>query len=71
MSMPELRELKTQLKELLDLGIIRPSVYPWGALVILVIKKDGSWRLCIDYRKLKKATIKNQYMLPIINDLFD
>jgi hypothetical protein len=55
----------------LDLGLIRPSVSPWGALVIFVRKKDGSWRLCIDYRQLNKATIKNQYLLPIIDDFFD
>jgi hypothetical protein len=60
-----------QLKELLDLGLIRPSVSPWGAPVIFIRKKDGSWRLCIDYRQLNKATIKNQYPLPRIDDLFD
>jgi hypothetical protein len=71
MSMLELQDLKMQLKELLDLGLIRPSVSPWGAPVIFVRKKDGSWRLCIDYRQLNKATIKNQYLLPRIDDLFD
>jgi hypothetical protein len=71
MSTPELQELKMQLKELLDLGLIRPSVSPWGALVIFIRKKDGSWRLCIDYHQLNKATIKNQYFLPRIDDLFD
>jgi hypothetical protein len=71
MSTPELQELKMQLKELLDLGLIRPSVSPWGAPVIFIQKKDGSWRLCIDYRQLNKATIKNQYPLPRIDDLFD
>jgi hypothetical protein len=71
MSTPELQELKMQLKELLDLGLIRPSVSPWGVPVIFVRKKDGSWRLCIDYRQLNKATIKNQYPLPRIDDLFD
>jgi hypothetical protein len=60
-----------QLKELLDLGLIRPSVSPWGAPVIFIRKKDGSWRLCIDYRQLNKETIKNQYPLPRIDDLFD
>jgi hypothetical protein len=60
-----------QLKELLDLGLIRPSVLPWGAPVIFIRKKDRSWRLCIDYRQLNKATIKNQYPLPRIDDLFD
>jgi hypothetical protein len=62
MSTPELQELRMQLKELLDLGLIRPSVSPWGAPVIFIRKKDGSWRLCIDYRQLNKATIKNQYI---------
>jgi hypothetical protein len=70
MSMPELHELKMELKELLDLGLIRPSVLPWGVPVIFIRKKDGSWRLCIDYHQLNKATIKNQYPLPIIDDLF-
>ena len=60
-----------QLKELLDLGLIRPSVSSWGAPVIFIRKKDESWRLCIDYHQLNKATIKNQYPLPRIDDLFD
>ena len=60
-----------KLKELLDLGLIRPSVSPWSAPAIFIRKKDGSWRLCIDYRELNKATIKNQYPLPRIDDLFD
>jgi hypothetical protein len=71
MSTPELQELKIQLMELLDLGQIHPSVSPWGAPVIFIRKKDGSWRLCIDYSQLNKATIKNQYPLPRIDDLFD
>jgi hypothetical protein len=71
MSTPELQELKMQLKDLLDLRLIRPSVSPWGAPVIFIQKKDRSWRLCIDYRQLNKATIKNQYPLSIIDDLFD
>jgi hypothetical protein len=71
MSTPELQELKMQLKELLDLRLICPSVSPWGAPVIFIRKKDGSWRLCIDYRQLNKAMIKNQYLLLRIDDLFD
>jgi hypothetical protein len=71
MSTPELQELKMQLKELLDLGLIHPSVSPWGAPFIFIRKKDGSWRLCIDYRQLNKATIKNQYPLSRIDDLLD
>eukprot|EP00253_Pinus_taeda_P018041 PITA_18041 len=71
MSAPELKELQIQLKELLDLGFMRPSISPWGAPVIFVKKKDGSWQLCIDYRQLNKVTINNQYPLPRIDDLFD
>ena len=67
----ELQELKKQLQELLDKGYIRPSVSPWGAPVLFVKKKDGTLRLCIDYRKLNQATVKNKYPLPRIYDLFD
>jgi hypothetical protein len=67
----ELQDLKMQLKELLDLGIIRPSVSHWGALVIFIRNKYGSWILCIDYGQLNKVTIKNLYPLPRIDDLFD
>ncbi|XP_077222075.1 uncharacterized protein LOC143855912 [Tasmannia lanceolata] len=67
----ELEELKKQLQELLDKGFIRPSVSPWGAPVLFVKKKDGSMRLCIDYRELNNVTIKNKYPLPRIDDLFD
>ena len=52
MTAPELQELQIQLKELLDIGHIRPSISPWGALVIFVKNKDGSLKLCIDYRDL-------------------
>jgi hypothetical protein len=71
MTTPELCELQMQLKELLDLGLIRPSVSPWGAPVIFVKKKDGSLRLCIDYRDLNHATVKNTYPMLRIDDLFD
>ncbi|XP_071705189.1 uncharacterized protein [Rutidosis leptorrhynchoides] len=67
----ELKELQSQLKELLDRGFIRPSTSPWGAPILFVKKKDGSFRMCIDYRELNKLTIKNQYPLPRIDDLFD
>ena len=67
----ELRELKLQLQDLLDKGFIRPSVSPWGAPVLFVKKKDGSLRLCIDYRELNKVIVKNKYPLPRIDDLFD
>ncbi|KAG8503369.1 hypothetical protein CXB51_001413 [Gossypium anomalum] len=66
-----LKELKTQLQELIDRGFARPSFSPWGAPVLFVKKKDGSLRLCIDYRQLNKVTIKNKYHLPRIDDLFD
>jgi len=66
-----MKEFKTQLHELLDKGFIRPSVSPWGAPVLFVKKKDGSMRLCVDYRELNKVTIKNWYPLPRIDDLFD
>ena len=71
MNILELNELKTQLRELIDKKYIRPSVSPWGAPVIFVKKKDGTMRLCIDYRQLNKMTIKNRYPLPCIDDLFD
>ena len=67
----ELKELKQQIKELEEKGFIRPSMSPWGAPVLFVKKKDGSWRLCVDYRELNKLTIKNRYPLPRIDDLFD
>ncbi|KAL8125430.1 hypothetical protein AgCh_012934 [Apium graveolens] len=67
----EMKKLATQLQELLDKGMIRPSVSPWRAPVLFVKKKDGSMRLCIDYRELNKLTIKNRYPLPRIDDLFD
>ncbi|KAA0053303.1 ty3-gypsy retrotransposon protein [Cucumis melo var. makuwa] len=71
MAPAELKELKVQLQELLDKGFIRPSVSPWCAPVLFVKKKDGSMRLCIDYRELNKVTVKNRYPLPRIDDLFD
>ena len=68
----ELKELKLQLQELLEKKrFIRPSVSPWGAPVLFVKKKDGTLRLCIDYRQLNKLTVKNKYPLPRIDDLFD
>ncbi|KAJ9567011.1 hypothetical protein OSB04_002977 [Centaurea solstitialis] len=67
----EMQELSNQLQELLDKGFIRPSSSPWGAPVLFVKNKDGSFRMCIDYRELNKITIKNRYPLPRIDDLFD
>ena len=71
MNILELKELKSQLKELIDKKYIRPSVSSWGAPVIFVKKKDETMRLCIDYRQLNKMTIKNRYPLSHIDDLFD
>ena len=71
MSASELSKLKAQIGELLDKKFIMPSVSPWGAPVLLVKKKDGSMRLCIDYCQLNKVTIKNKYLLPRIDDLMD
>ena len=71
MAPAKLKELKVQLQELLDKGNIRPSVSPLGVPVLFVKKKDGTMRLCIDYRQLNKVTICNKYPLPWIDDLFD
>ncbi|GJX78001.1 putative reverse transcriptase domain-containing protein [Tanacetum coccineum] len=66
-----MKELSEQLKELSDKGFVRPSSSPWGALVLFVKMKDGSFRMCIDYWELNKLTVKNRYPLPRIDDLFD
>ncbi|GJW35915.1 putative reverse transcriptase domain-containing protein [Tanacetum coccineum] len=68
---PVRQELSNQLQELADQGFIRPSTSPWGAPVSFVKKKDGSFRMCIDYQELNKLTVKNRYPLPRIYDLFD
>ena len=70
MASTELKELKNQLQELLDKGFIRPSVSPWGAPILFVKKKDGTLRMCIDYRQINKETVKNKYPLSRIEDLF-
>ncbi|GKA89959.1 putative reverse transcriptase domain-containing protein [Tanacetum coccineum] len=67
----EMQELSTQLQELSDKGFIRPSSSPWGAPILFVKKKDGSFRMCIDYCELNKLTVKNRYPLSRIDDLFD
>jgi len=67
----KLAEMKTQLQELLEKGLIQPSVSPWGAPVLFLKKKDGSLRLCITYWELNRVTIRNKYPLPRIDDLFD
>nr|GEU34368.1 putative reverse transcriptase domain-containing protein [Tanacetum cinerariifolium] len=72
--LPSTRPVEFQidlLKQLSDKGFIRPSSSPWGALVLFVKKKDGSFRMCIDYQELNKLTVKNRYPLPRIDDLFD
>nr|GEZ19276.1 putative reverse transcriptase domain-containing protein [Tanacetum cinerariifolium] len=66
-----MKELSDQLKELSEKGFIRPISSPWGAPVFFVKKKDGSFRMCIDYRELNKLTVKNRYPLLRIDDLFD
>ncbi|GJY16123.1 putative reverse transcriptase domain-containing protein, partial [Tanacetum coccineum] len=71
LSPAEMKELAEQLKELSDKGFIRPTSSPWGAPILFVKKKDGSFRMCIDYRELNKLTVKNRYPLPRIDDLFD
>ncbi|XP_071674326.1 uncharacterized protein [Lolium perenne] len=71
MNPQELVELKKQLNDMLRKGLIRPSASPWGSPVIFVDKRDGTIRLCVDYRKLNDVTIKNKYPLPKIEDLFD
>ena len=71
MSTPDMLELKMQLQELLEKKYIRPSLSPWGVPVLFVKKKDGTLRLCIDYRQLKKVTVKNKYPFPRIDDLFN
>jgi len=71
MSALELKELQIQLEEILKKGYIHPSVSPWGAPVLFVKKKDGTLKLCIDFIKLNKVTMKNKYYFPRIDDLFD
>jgi hypothetical protein len=71
MTTPELAELKEHIRELVEKGFIHPSSSPSGALVIFVPKKDGTQRLCVDYRALNEVIVKNKYPLPRIDDLFD
>nr|GEU42041.1 putative reverse transcriptase domain-containing protein [Tanacetum cinerariifolium] len=71
LALSEIKELSDQLQELFDKGFIRPSSLPWGAPVLFVKKKDGSFQMCIDYQELNKLTVKNRYPLPRIGDLFD
>ncbi|GJY21873.1 putative reverse transcriptase domain-containing protein [Tanacetum coccineum] len=71
LALSEMKELSEQLQELSDKGFIRPSFSPWGAPVLFVKKKNGSFRMCIDYRELNKLTVKNRYPFPRIDGLFD
>jgi hypothetical protein len=71
MHVNELVELKKQITELQSKGFIRPSPSPWGSPVLFVEKKDGTQRMCVDYRSLNEVTVKNKYPLPRIRDLFD
>jgi hypothetical protein len=71
MFVEELKELKKQLMELQEAGYIRPSSSPWGASVLFVQKKDGSQRMCVDYRSLNDVTVKKKYLLLRIEDLLD
>ncbi|GKB59753.1 putative reverse transcriptase domain-containing protein, partial [Tanacetum coccineum] len=71
LALSEMKELSEQLQELYDKGFIRPSSSPWGVSVLFVKKKDGSFRMCIDYHELNKLTVKNRYPFPRIDDLFD
>ncbi|KAL0286442.1 UNVERIFIED_CONTAM: Transposon Ty3-G Gag-Pol polyprotein [Sesamum angustifolium] len=71
MALVELQELKKQLEELIEKGFVRPSTSPWGAPVLFVKNKDGSMRLCVDYRQLNRVTVKNKYPLSRMDDLLD
>ncbi len=67
----ELKEFKFQLEDLMDKGFARPSISPWGAPILFVKKNDGTLQLCVDYRELNKVIMKNKYLIPRIDDLFD
>ena len=71
MTVMENDEIKKQIQELLDKGVIVPSSSPCGSPIVLVPKKDGTWRMCVDFRALNKITVKNRYPLPRIDDLLD
>jgi hypothetical protein len=71
MATPQLAELKEHMQELLEKRFIHPSLSQWGAPAIFVLKKDGTQRLYVDYHALNEVTVKNGYLLPRIDDLFD
>ncbi len=70
MNHEKLKELKVQLEKLFAKGYIKPSKSPYGALILFIHKKDGMLKTCVDYKTLNKVTMKNQYPLPQIDDLF-
>ncbi|GKC65723.1 putative reverse transcriptase domain-containing protein [Tanacetum coccineum] len=71
LALSKMQEMSNQLQEVTDKGFIRPSSSPWGASVLFIKEKDGSFKICINYRELNKLTMKNRYPLPRIDDLFD
>ena len=71
MSIMENAEIKRQIKDMLDKGIIMPRTSPCGSPIVLIPKKDGTWRMCVDFRALNKITVKNRYPLPRIDDFLD
>ena len=71
MSIMDNSEIKRKIKEMLDKGIIRPSTSPCGSPIVLIPKKDGTWRMCVDFRDLNKIMVKNRYPLPRIDDFLD
>jgi hypothetical protein len=71
MSVVEMTRIKKQVQQLLDQGVTRPSSSPCGSPIMMVPKKYGTWKMCVDYQALNKITVKNQYCLPRIDDLLD